>query len=432
MKCNTIVTHESPDLDAILSCYLLKKFGESKFPGVSNANIDFVSAGQQYKNKSNAELDREGIITVDTGGGRFDTHPDRNNKLDKSKLDRSAADLVAEYLDIINHSELKNIIEYTRIYDSTGISLKSTDQVHHLFSIQSLLQGLSIINKGNSAKHIKDGFKLVDCIRYSTIAKGDKNALKDMADIVISKLKNFTAQASSKEACQKIEQLIERLESNDKKSLPKNILDLTVNFLSIYEGAILAPSIEEQNIFDLCLNAIYIREKKWLEALDITKRESVIKRIGKTVICQIISENPFVIKASRYLYKSDITLFKEPNLQTTSLLIRNRGNIHDSIFTKLIAKIRIAESIESGIEIDYNKLELYGNLYNWFFHQSGKFIINGSLKANQFTPSKIPLNLLLQILYTEVELFLDVSEPSLYPDKYNSSISQYKLSKLRR
>jgi len=64
----TIVTHLAPDLDAIVSVWLVKNF----FPGWKNAQIKFIPAGKAYENQpvdSNPE-----IIHVDTGLGKFDHH----------------------------------------------------------------------------------------------------------------------------------------------------------------------------------------------------------------------------------------------------------------------------------------------------------------------------------------------------------------------
>lgn len=63
-----IVTHLSPDLDALTSLWLVKKF----FPGFSKAKIVFVPAGSTYNNKE-VDKDKE-IIHVDTGFGQFDHH----------------------------------------------------------------------------------------------------------------------------------------------------------------------------------------------------------------------------------------------------------------------------------------------------------------------------------------------------------------------
>jgi len=80
-----IVTHLNPDLDAITSVWLLKRFGGSEF---GNAEVKYIPAGTTYKNQP---VDKdEGVVHVDTGFGRFDHHG-RNQKT-------CAATLVLEYL----------------------------------------------------------------------------------------------------------------------------------------------------------------------------------------------------------------------------------------------------------------------------------------------------------------------------------------------
>jgi hypothetical protein len=68
-----IVTHFRPDLDAVSSVWLVQKY----FPGFSDAQIEFVSAGHTYQGQV-ADTDQN-IIHVDTGKGMFDHHhlPDR-------------------------------------------------------------------------------------------------------------------------------------------------------------------------------------------------------------------------------------------------------------------------------------------------------------------------------------------------------------------
>lgn len=64
----TIVTHMSPDLDAIASSWLIKTY----LPGWSGAEQKFVPAGETYENKKPDE--NPDIIHVDTGLGKFDHH----------------------------------------------------------------------------------------------------------------------------------------------------------------------------------------------------------------------------------------------------------------------------------------------------------------------------------------------------------------------
>ncbi len=70
-----VVTHDSPDLDAITSVWLIKKF----LPGWENAKTEFVPAGERI-NKNSPLLDeieiigQDEVIHVDTGLGPLDHH----------------------------------------------------------------------------------------------------------------------------------------------------------------------------------------------------------------------------------------------------------------------------------------------------------------------------------------------------------------------
>ena len=69
-----IVTHSSPDWDAISSVWVLKRF----LPGWENASIQFVPAGQRvapFRGESAIEkIGNDEVIHVDTGMGPLDHH----------------------------------------------------------------------------------------------------------------------------------------------------------------------------------------------------------------------------------------------------------------------------------------------------------------------------------------------------------------------
>lgn len=79
----TIVTHLSPDLDAITSSWLIKRY----LPGWQETNIVFVPAGLTL---SGVSKDTKDVIHVDTGLGRFDHH--------QTQEYTSSTKLVFEYL----------------------------------------------------------------------------------------------------------------------------------------------------------------------------------------------------------------------------------------------------------------------------------------------------------------------------------------------
>lgn len=61
--------HKNPDLDAIMSCWLLVRFDQSRF---GDAKLEFIPASTTYKNEK-VDSDPD-IVHVDVGFGRFDHH----------------------------------------------------------------------------------------------------------------------------------------------------------------------------------------------------------------------------------------------------------------------------------------------------------------------------------------------------------------------
>jgi len=79
---NVLVTHSNPDLDAVSSIWLFKRF----INGWEDCEHVFVPAGESYKNTGI----HTNVIHVDTGMGAFDHH--------QTDRDTCAAKLVYEYL----------------------------------------------------------------------------------------------------------------------------------------------------------------------------------------------------------------------------------------------------------------------------------------------------------------------------------------------
>lgn len=68
-----IVTHINPDLDAIVSVWLIRRF----FPTWKESELFFVPAGKTFRNST--PDDDPDIIHVDTGFGKFDHHQTDQN-----------------------------------------------------------------------------------------------------------------------------------------------------------------------------------------------------------------------------------------------------------------------------------------------------------------------------------------------------------------
>ena len=99
-----IVTHAYPDVDALCSVWLLKRFGGKRY---EKADVVFVSHGETYHGM---EVDSDQrVIHVDTGGGRFDHH-DSNAYICASQIvleslgvDDEALERIVTYVNAIDH-----------------------------------------------------------------------------------------------------------------------------------------------------------------------------------------------------------------------------------------------------------------------------------------------------------------------------------------
>lgn len=101
-----IVTHNSPDWDAITSVWLLKKF----LPGWEEATVKFVPAGTRLVTSDNQketieQIGEDEVIHVDTGLGPLDHHQ-------TADMNTCAASLVFDYVkDNIRESRRVDAIE---------------------------------------------------------------------------------------------------------------------------------------------------------------------------------------------------------------------------------------------------------------------------------------------------------------------------------
>lgn len=95
-----LVTHRSPDLDALASVWMLRRFDARNY---ADSKLYFVNAGESVDLRTAADLgfSPEDITHTDTGKGQFDHHQE-----ERGKLRVCATSLVYDYVCHI-HPELK-------------------------------------------------------------------------------------------------------------------------------------------------------------------------------------------------------------------------------------------------------------------------------------------------------------------------------------
>jgi hypothetical protein len=116
MNFHTIISHEGPHLDELAAIWLLKSFGEEKFPGIEKARLIFDR--EQASGKSAADFEKEGVllIGVGEGRGRFNEHPVNGDR----KEGECAATLVAKELEVDDDPALQKILRYVLITETQG------------------------------------------------------------------------------------------------------------------------------------------------------------------------------------------------------------------------------------------------------------------------------------------------------------------------
>ncbi len=168
-----IVTHASPDWDAITSVWLLKRF----LPGWEIAKVGFVPAGSRYRNiqfenKNNDPvevIDEEEIIHTDTGLGPLDHHQ-------TSDKNTCAASLCWDYVkkeneEFNNPSEktkdrteaLNRLISIVVDIDHFGeVFWANPAADYHEFSLLGLLEGIKMARPNQDQFYIDFGMECLD------------------------------------------------------------------------------------------------------------------------------------------------------------------------------------------------------------------------------------------------------------------------------
>ena len=167
-----IVTHHAPDLDAIASVWLLKRFDTQRY---GTAKIAFVDPGEcisleEAEQDYNCQLHQ--VTHVDTGLGEFDHH-----QPEKASRDICAATLVYDYLlekypDLAQDRALKEIINNVVQVDHFGeIYWPESKETRFVFTIQELIRGHEHTDPHDDNSQLHFGMEALDYAYASMIQR---------------------------------------------------------------------------------------------------------------------------------------------------------------------------------------------------------------------------------------------------------------------
>lgn len=165
--------------DTLVAIFILKKFGEERFPGIKEAEVDFWQVVPE--GESTETLDKKGVVLIDLGGGRFDHHDKRPQT--------TASDLIASYLGVNEDVALVKLLEYARRDDFFGKGTISNDSIDRAFGLSALVAAL---NKSL----VKNPGKVIDIIMPILIAHHNEETrrTKELPQEFEEKLKLGTAE----------------------------------------------------------------------------------------------------------------------------------------------------------------------------------------------------------------------------------------------
>ena len=171
-----IVTHMNPDLDAMASVWLLKRFGGCDW---QEAEVKFVPAGKTYKDKK-ADSDPD-ILHVDVGLGKLDHHQTGDENLCGAKL--VYGDLCKSSPKLKSNRALWRLIEVVRDIDWAGylrFPQPDHDRWSFLFFEEGIISGWQRKYRHKSDDHMDWGLLVLDGVYADLQSKVEAEAvLKD-------------------------------------------------------------------------------------------------------------------------------------------------------------------------------------------------------------------------------------------------------------
>jgi len=151
-----VITHINPDLDAVTSVWLIKRF----LPGWQEAEVDFVFAGEVKDVDSDPD-----ILYVDTGRGKLDHHQ-ISQPLSAAKLCRQyiQQNRQAEKLSPLDQEALDSLVAVvTEIDTARDLKWPETKKSRSFFYLHWLISNLRDLGKDDQAI-LGFGFQALDAI----------------------------------------------------------------------------------------------------------------------------------------------------------------------------------------------------------------------------------------------------------------------------
>ncbi|XOU93947.1 MAG: hypothetical protein ACNFW9_03815 [Candidatus Kerfeldbacteria bacterium] len=413
LATDKIVTHFKPHADEFVAIYLLRRFGQELFPGISDAKIITKDGSVKLYN-------RKGWLKVGIGEGIFDEH---------GQLNCCCADLVAQYLGIDHLPKIILLLKHIRRGDLFGKSttydlsecIKNLN--HDGWSPAKIEKWLATfldcyfddktIIKGSSVDDDHQGY-------IFPISDGETRTLFSNNTLYRDWLKKKNLKSNQPE----VSKLTNNLNQFTKRP-PSKIFDICEGayLIAVYLGK-LESFTWTSAIFEASKNY----QQEFLEACDIVKPMKVIvvrpyDNCNKANIIRILAidrtinrqGNKCLLNAAKFLNKNlDVLVIQQPN-GSIQVFITNIHLMH--LWPMIVRAIRLEEMVVNDMPIDsiitdYDVLAQTGSLTElpqlplWYFPANGNgdgwALLNGALTLPNVIPSNIYFDEIVNIIKTMI------------------------------
>lgn len=174
-----IVTHNSPDWDAITSVWLLKRY----LPGWNEAQAQFVPAGERLaSSKQKPKLDvviekinQDEVIHVDTGLGPLDHHQTQDDTVSAASVTWDFVQTQNDVLKTPNSDKTKDHIEAISRIVKVVVAIDHFKEVfwdnpsadYHEFSLLGVLEGLKLQKPNQDEYYVEFGMQCLDAMLHN-------------------------------------------------------------------------------------------------------------------------------------------------------------------------------------------------------------------------------------------------------------------------
>ncbi len=416
-KIWTIVLHKSPDADAITGAWLLERFGEKKFPGISNAKHLFWSGGEEFRSGGN-------FISVDIGGGPYDHHHSTSKVSEEC-----AATLVAKDLGLNEEPALTEILKYIKEHDLRGIRTP--------LDFADCVRCLNQAHREDPERILEMGFEILDAL-YTYFADGETVIQEDrnrLATIIENWLKGKDQRVS-----QQIQKFGKGLRNGNKRSL-----DLTTIFCALEIHSPKALSVIEE-----LLEVKYLTQIEFFrsadEELKKAKITSIFRGSKELRVVTIQSDNPsFAALARNREHGRNAAIVIQKNEGGRTLIFTNNRFFLKEDIKQIAAAIRFEEQVimnrgkKEELIIDFNILSQPGHLLlvpNWYFqkeeNRGGGKLLNGSFTSPDIPATRISLERIREIVEKVLALGRNFKWEIWCHKEYKIPQSHHKTSTRRR